>query len=99
HLVDLAGVEQHAFGDGGLARVDVGGDADVANLGQVARHNWSFTWNMTGSENETARRGGATADATFCVSPCGWIMRASIVAARSGGEIAIAPRDYPVRSC
>ena len=38
HLTDLvvdAGVEQDALGRGGLARVDVGHDPDVADLGQV----------------------------------------------------------------
>src|SRR6185312_2499688 len=51
HLVDLPGVVEDAFGDGGLARVDVGGDTDVANLGQVACHDIPFS-----SKHET--RGG-----------------------------------------
>jgi hypothetical protein len=41
HLADLVhatGVVQDALGGRGLAGVDVGGDADVANLGQVACH-------------------------------------------------------------
>ena len=38
HLVDLAGVIENPLGDGGLARVDVGGDADIADFGQVACH-------------------------------------------------------------
>jgi len=29
HLVDHAGVKEDALGDSGLARVDVGGNADV----------------------------------------------------------------------
>ena len=32
HLVDLAGVIEDALGDGGLAGVNVGGDADVPDL-------------------------------------------------------------------
>ena len=39
HLVDLAGVIEDAFGDGGLAGVDVSGDADITDFGQVAGHN------------------------------------------------------------
>jgi hypothetical protein len=35
HLVDAARVVQDALGQCGLARVDVGGDADVSDLGQV----------------------------------------------------------------
>jgi hypothetical protein len=38
HLADAAGdpgVEQHPLGDRGLAGVDVGGDADVAGLGDA----------------------------------------------------------------
>jgi hypothetical protein len=43
-LVVDAGVVQHPLGGGGLARVDVGHDADVADLGQILlnvnRHFW-----------------------------------------------------------
>ena len=41
HLADLvvaAGVEEDAFGDGGLACVDVGADADVADLLEIGSH-------------------------------------------------------------
>ena len=41
HLVDLPGVIEDALGDGGLAGVDVGGDADVTNFGHVAWHSLS----------------------------------------------------------
>ena len=43
HAVDFAAVKQHAFGQGGLACVDMGYDADVAdavNAG-LARHGGS----------------------------------------------------------
>lgn len=33
---DLARVEQHPLGEGGLAGVDVGGDADVADALELA---------------------------------------------------------------
>src|SRR5665213_227632 len=36
HFVDLAGVIEDSLGDGGLARINVGGDADIPNLAQVA---------------------------------------------------------------
>jgi hypothetical protein len=36
-LVVLPGVEQDAFGDGGLAGVDVRTNADVADVGKVGR--------------------------------------------------------------
>jgi len=42
HLVDLAGVEEDALGDGGLAGVNVGGDADIADFGEVAGHGFLF---------------------------------------------------------
>ena len=32
HLVDFPGVIENALGDGGLAGVDMGGDADIANF-------------------------------------------------------------------
>src|SRR5205814_4627520 len=32
----------NSLGDGGLAGIDVGGDSDVANLGHVAWHRYSF---------------------------------------------------------
>ena len=35
HLVDRAAVVEHALGGGGLAGVDVRGDADIADFGQV----------------------------------------------------------------
>ncbi len=38
HLVDLPGVIEDALGDGGFARVDVGGNADVTNFGKIASH-------------------------------------------------------------
>ena len=43
HLADLmrnAGIKKHAFGNGGLARIDVSDDADVAGLfdGVLAGH-------------------------------------------------------------
>src|SRR5207245_11665419 len=38
HLVNLAGVIEDSLRDGGLAGVDVSGDADVADFGQVAGH-------------------------------------------------------------
>ena len=38
HLVVHAGVEQDPLGDGGLAGVDVGADADVADAGEVDGH-------------------------------------------------------------
>jgi hypothetical protein len=41
--VDLARVIEDALGDGGLAGVDVGGDADVSNLGEVASHGLSLS--------------------------------------------------------
>ena len=41
-LVDLACVEEDALGDGGLASVDVGADADIANLVEVNSH-WSLS--------------------------------------------------------
>jgi len=34
-IVDLPGVKEHALGERGLARVDVGGDADVAYFCQA----------------------------------------------------------------
>ena len=34
-VVDLSGVEEDAFGGGRLARVDVGDDSDVSNVGQL----------------------------------------------------------------
>lgn len=40
--VVLARVEQDAFGDRGLARVDVGNDADVAEVSVVRVHGGSF---------------------------------------------------------
>jgi hypothetical protein len=42
HLVGLAGVEKDALGDRGLAGVDVGADADVADVGEVGGHGWSL---------------------------------------------------------
>ena len=36
HLVAGTGIEQHPLGDRGLAGVDVGNDADVAELGEIA---------------------------------------------------------------
>jgi len=38
HLVDFAGVVEDALRDGGFARVDVGGNSDVPNFGQVPSH-------------------------------------------------------------
>ena len=46
-LVVPAGVVQHALGDGGLAGVDVGADADVTNFGQVNGHG-VYTLNRPG---------------------------------------------------
>ncbi|MNL03037.1 hypothetical protein D3C87_1235620 [compost metagenome] len=45
HVADamaLAGIEQDAFGGGGLARVDVGNDADVADVSEFRVHDESF---------------------------------------------------------
>ncbi len=38
HLVAAAGVEEDALSDSGLARVDVGADADVSYFGKINRH-------------------------------------------------------------
>ncbi len=35
-FVDFAGVIEDALGDGGFARVDVGGDADISDFREVA---------------------------------------------------------------
>ena len=42
HAMVLARVEQDAFGDRGLASVDVGNDADVAEVSEVRVHDGSF---------------------------------------------------------
>ena len=39
-LVDLACIKENALGGGRLTRVDVGGDADIAILGEVLP--WSY---------------------------------------------------------
>jgi hypothetical protein len=36
--VDALGIKQDPFGQSGLARVDMGADADVANFFDVVRH-------------------------------------------------------------
>ncbi len=36
----VAAEEQHPLGDGGFAGVDVGDDADVAEIFNFARHGW-----------------------------------------------------------
>src|SRR5204863_768660 len=63
HLVDLAGVIEDPLGDGGLAGVDVGGDADVANLGQVPCHivpfhTVTFTFSVSDAPARRAPRPG-----------------------------------------
>jgi hypothetical protein len=42
-FVGFAGVEEDPFGDGGFAGVDVSGDTDVAEFGEVAGHGVSFS--------------------------------------------------------
>lgn len=39
HLVNLAGVIENALGDSCLTSVDMSGNADVADFGEVASHN------------------------------------------------------------
>ena len=44
HAVRGAGVIEHPLGDSGLAGIDVGDDADVADLRDLACHSRSDAW-------------------------------------------------------
>ena len=64
HLVDAAAVAEDALGEGRLARVDVGADADVAVLGEVQEHGFADVRRAV--EGATAGRpetGGVAGDA------------------------------------
>ena len=65
HLADLmrdAGVVQDPLGGGGFARVDVRGDADVADLGQISGHDGLH--DAPGGAGLLGRTMGADADTT-----------------------------------
>jgi hypothetical protein len=82
HLADLvaaAGVEENALGDRRLARVDVGADADVPELGEIDGHGTAFC--PTGGRDRAVRpaenppgsrrhRGGGLVELSSAESAC-----------------------------